>query len=339
MAPPRENNASPTRAEASGESLIFLAARPATRSLQRHPLKPSAWHVIGSLLRSSAIYISSLSTANGQDSPDKRIMEYYVYVYIDPRNNEEFYYGKGKGSRKNAHLNSNSDTEKAKRITAIHKEGLKPLIRVVARDLTNDEALLVEKTLLWKLGKSLTNISPGHYAKNFRPHDKLHVELSGFDYRPGVYYYNVGQGPHRTWVDFKKYKYISAGGGRKQWRNAMLQFNKGDIFAAYLKGSGYVGIGRITESAKPLRDVKLMGKPMASYQFTAPKILEHIDSDKCEYVALVEWISVVPANAAKSVRGKGLYTTTHVRASLDNQPKTRTFLEEKFNVKFASPAR
>jgi len=26
--------------------------------------------------------------------------DYYVYVYIDPRNHEEFYYGKGKGSRK-----------------------------------------------------------------------------------------------------------------------------------------------------------------------------------------------------------------------------------------------
>ena len=30
--------------------------------------------------------------------------EYYVYVYIDPRNFHEFYYGKGKGSRKDAHL-------------------------------------------------------------------------------------------------------------------------------------------------------------------------------------------------------------------------------------------
>ncbi len=26
--------------------------------------------------------------------------DYYVYVYIDPRNREEFYYGKGVGSRK-----------------------------------------------------------------------------------------------------------------------------------------------------------------------------------------------------------------------------------------------
>ena len=29
---------------------------------------------------------------------------FYVYVYIDPRNFEEFYYGKGKGCRKQAHL-------------------------------------------------------------------------------------------------------------------------------------------------------------------------------------------------------------------------------------------
>jgi len=79
--------------------------------------------------------------------------DYYVYVYIDPRNNEEFYYGKGTGSRKDAH---------------------------------------VEKTLLWKLGKWTTNIATGHFADKFRPHNTLHKELSGFDYQNGIYYYNVG---------------------------------------------------------------------------------------------------------------------------------------------------
>ena len=29
---------------------------------------------------------------------------YYVYVYIDPRNLEEFYYGNGTGARSHAHL-------------------------------------------------------------------------------------------------------------------------------------------------------------------------------------------------------------------------------------------
>ena len=33
-----------------------------------------------------------------------QMSNYYVYTYIDPRNLEEFYYGKGKGSRKSAHI-------------------------------------------------------------------------------------------------------------------------------------------------------------------------------------------------------------------------------------------
>jgi uncharacterized protein len=59
--------------------------------------------------------------------------EHYVYVYIDPRNYEEFYFGKGKGSRKDAHLTDGADTEKTRRIAAIHKAGLEPIIRIIAR--------------------------------------------------------------------------------------------------------------------------------------------------------------------------------------------------------------
>ena len=98
----------------------------------------------------------------------------YVYVYIDPRNNEEFYYGKGQGSRKDAHLTDASDSAKANRIQAIRKEGLEPTIRVIARGLTEDEALLIEKTLLWKLGRLTTNVASGHFAEKFRPADTLH---------------------------------------------------------------------------------------------------------------------------------------------------------------------
>lgn len=264
-------------------------------------------------------------------------MDFYVYVYIDPRNYEEFYYGKGKGSRKNAHLNSNADTEKTKRIAAIRKAGLEPIIRVVARGLTEDEALLVEKALLHKLGKSLTNISSGHYADKFRPHDSLHMELSGFDYRSGIYYYNVGQGPHRQWADYRKYGFISAGQG-PQWARAICGFNVGDIFAAYLKGKGYVGIGQITKKAQPVREVKIDGRPVISLPLRCKKMDDNINSDKkCEYVALVKWIKSVSENEAK--RRPGLFTTTHVRASLDNQPETRSYLEKAFNVNFSKLAR
>lgn len=118
--------------------------------------------------------------------------DYYVYVYIDPRNFEEFYYGKGCGSRKDAHLLEESDSAKSRRIQEIKREGLTPIIRVIARSLTETEALLIEKTLLWKLGKLTTNIATGHFAEKFRPDSTLHKDLFGFDFRS----LTVGLPPH-----------------------------------------------------------------------------------------------------------------------------------------------
>lgn len=54
--------------------------------------------------------------------------------------------------------------------------------------LSDHDALLIEKALLWKLGRQLTNVSTGHYSENFRLHDTLHLKLSGFDYQWGIYY-------------------------------------------------------------------------------------------------------------------------------------------------------
>ena len=93
---------------------------------------------------------------------------YYVYVYIDPRNFEEFYYGKGRGSRKEAHLKDVSESTKARRIKDIKAAGEEPLIRVIARGLSESEALLVEKTLLWKLGRYTTNVATGNPVRHCR---------------------------------------------------------------------------------------------------------------------------------------------------------------------------
>jgi len=260
------------------------------------------------------------------------VSDFYVYVYIDPRNFEEFYFGKGRGSRKNAHLSDSSDSEKARRIAAIHKAGLEPIVRVVARDLTEHDALLVEKTLLWKLGRMLTNVSSGHYATNFRPHDKLHLQLNGFDFQNGVYYYNVGEGPHRHWDDYREIGFISAGQGLR-WRDAMLGFQPGDVAAAYLKKHGYVGIGKVLDRARPIREVMINGKPLLDHELRRKRMAENSDSDElCEYVCPVDWIASVDRNEAKWKSRSGLYSTTHVRASLDGQPDTVEFLEEEFGV-------
>lgn len=218
--------------------------------------------------------------------------DYYVYVYIDPRNFEEFYYGKGRGSRKNAHLSDMSDTEKSKRIRGIQKQGLEPIVRVIARDLSEHDALLVEKTLLWKLGRQLTNISSGHYGNNFRPHNTLHTELSGFDYQRGIYY-NVGDGDKRCWEDYVEFGVISAGQGER-WKKAMLGFQPGDIVAAYLRGQGFVGIGEIRDRAKPVRNVTVNGIPILSQPLTQPGLSTNVDSDDlCEFVALTKWLRTV----------------------------------------------
>jgi len=259
---------------------------------------------------------------------------YYVYVYIDPRNFEEFYYGKGKGSRKNSHLSEDSDTDKSKRIKAIFKEGLEPIIRVIARNLSEHDALLVEKTLLWKLGKQLTNISSGHYSDNFRPHDAIHKKLSGFDFKNGLYYYNVGEGIHREWNDYMKYGFISAGQAPR-FRDAMLSFEEGDVIAAYLKGRGFVGIGQITCKARRVRDVLINNIPLLQLDLECPNIAENSnDLDCSEYVALVNWVSSVSKNDAKWKRKSGIFTSQLIRASMDAQPKTVEYLSKEFKVNF-----
>jgi hypothetical protein len=258
--------------------------------------------------------------------------EYYVYVYIDPRNFEEFYYGKGCGSRKDAHLFEQSDSAKARRIQEIKKQGLTPIIRVIARGLTEMEALLVEKTLLWKLGKLMTNIETGHFAEKFRPHSTLHKDLSGFDFQNGIFYYNVGECEFRNWDDYVKYGFISAGQGQR-WRDAMLGFNVGDVFFAYLKGCGFVGVGRIQQKAAMARGVHIDGQPILSLPLSCPLMSENsTDKERSEYVCLVDWVKTVPRSEAKRRSTPRLFTTTHVRASLDGQPETVKFLEGEFGV-------
>ena len=258
---------------------------------------------------------------------------YYVYVYIDPRNFEEFYYGKGTGSRKSAHLTDDSDTEKAKRIGAIKKEGLEPIIKVIAKGLTEKEALLVEKTLIWKLGRNLTNLSSGHFADKFRPHNTLHQDLSGFDFNNGIYYVNVGQGQHRSWADCKEFGFLSAGQGIK-WSDPIRTLEPGDIVVAYLKNHGYVGIGRVTEKSVRINDFRIDGKSLRQLALKEPNIFENCENSKSEYPVKIEWIRTVDSKEAKWKRNGGLFTSQLIKASLQGQRATKEFLEIEFNITF-----
>lgn len=261
--------------------------------------------------------------------------EYYVYVYIDPRNLEEFYYGKGKGNRKEVHLSEDSDSEKSKRIKAITKAGLKPIVKVIAKGLAEQEAFLIEKTLIWKLGRNLTNKSSGHFAEKFRPHDSLHIDLAGFDFKNGIYYVNVGQGIHRCWDDCKQYGFLSAGQDKK-WSDPLRTLEPGDIVVPYLKNHGYVGVGKVKTKAARILDFRYNGESLKNLPLKIPNIFANCDNDKSEYLVSVEWIKAVNSNEAKWQRNNGLFTTQLIKASLQGQRLTTDFLQKEFEIDFSA---
>jgi hypothetical protein len=74
--------------------------------------------------------------------------DFYVYGYFDPRSYRLFYVGKGRGARKFSHLKDGGGGRKAGIIAAIRRAGLSPLIKVIAANLTESDALLVETSLI-----------------------------------------------------------------------------------------------------------------------------------------------------------------------------------------------
>ncbi len=94
-------------------------------------------------------------------------LRYYVYLYIDPRDGQPFYIGKGQSNRAFAHLSAKGDSEKAKRIRAIRKAGYTPQIEILKYRLSEKQALLVESTAIDLLDiKNLTNTVRGHGSKH-----------------------------------------------------------------------------------------------------------------------------------------------------------------------------
>lgn len=112
------------------------------------------------------------------------LLDYYVYVYMDPLNdNEVFYVGKGQKDRNTSHRKiakaldwENEDVREAhnkgkiEKINLIESAGLEPLIIIIGRYKTEREAFAVESTLIhWVYGKeNLTNIASGHNHEHIR---------------------------------------------------------------------------------------------------------------------------------------------------------------------------
>ncbi len=99
---------------------------------------------------------------------------YYVYALVDPRDSKIFYIGKGCGDRVFQHvecaLNTNDKSLKLDTIREIKQSGYEVKHYILRHNLTEQEAFLVESTLIdfltypdFNLETTLTNIAAGHH--------------------------------------------------------------------------------------------------------------------------------------------------------------------------------
>lgn len=105
---------------------------------------------------------------------------YYVYLYVDPRDEKVFYIGKGKGERCLDHLFEDDDHPKVQRIREIFAAGLEPCIEMLAHGLRTElEAYNIESAAIGLLGlENLTNRVVGKDSLRFGR--KGLTELEGY---------------------------------------------------------------------------------------------------------------------------------------------------------------
>lgn len=106
----------------------------------------------------------------------KSKLGWYCYVYIDPRNSEAFYVGKGKQWRAWAHLKPSAPNIFLRnKITQIRSDGCEPLIEII-QVASNDDAMTLERILISHYGRrdlatgSLLNYTSGGEGSSGRKH-------------------------------------------------------------------------------------------------------------------------------------------------------------------------
>jgi hypothetical protein len=224
----------------------------------------------------------------------------------------------------------------------IEAAGKEPIIRIIAKSLTEGQALLIEAALIWNSKEKLTNEIAGHYTDNFRPRKTLNKDLEGFDFTYRSHFFNVGEqfddGAYRAWDDCYKFGFLSTGYGTK-YRDQAQQLHEGDVVLAYISRHGYVGIGKVTAQAVPAREFRIGKKSLKQMRqkLKAKDMCHTYDNlDECEYVIKVKWLhSVKREQALKADKEKGHYVARQIRVSLESQAKTQHYVEKEWKVNFS----
>lgn len=146
----------------------------------------------------------------------------------------------------------------------------------------------------------------------------------------GYYFVNAGLGEHRSWVDMKRYGFITAGGG-EFYSKRLQQLAVGDEIFVYDKGNGYIGYGVVVREVQPAAEFMTPEGPLFDQPLAGPGLKRLGQAPElAEFVVGVEWRKTVDPQHAK--RFKGAFANQNIVCKLRDEA-TVDFLIEEFDVK------
>jgi hypothetical protein len=122
-------------------------------------------------------------------------------------------------------------------------------------------------------------------------------------------FYASYKGSDRDWEEARKYGFIGGGGGRF-YSQTLSMLNPGDRVWVNVPGTGFVGVGRVTERVVPVEQFLVDGPNGARMPITdIPRLMvartmkSTEDPEKAEYLVRVKWDKTVPESQAIKERG------------------------------------
>jgi hypothetical protein len=100
----------------------------------------------------------------------------------------------------------------------------------------------------------------------------------------------------------RRYGFV-AGGGDPWYSRTLNALKEGHRVFVHIPGEGYVGIGEVTGTTRPVREFKVTENgrevPLLEAGLAAPNMDHDLDdADKCEYVVPVNWVKTVPRESS-----------------------------------------
>ncbi len=124
------------------------------------------------------------------------------------------------------------------------------------------------------------------------------VQLAARGNWNGEYYASFMEGPSRSWEEAKQYGFISAGGG-DWYTDTLAMLSPGDrVWVNIPGGTGYVGVGIVTDTVKLAKDFKFNGKSILDLSKNGNGI-----TTNGEMFVAVKWIKTVEVDKAAKEQG------------------------------------